>query len=280
MKAVRDFGCAVLSLSGAFLTAWGHWEHQMIDSKIYWRAPAYLYLPSNKIIQHPHLRGEPAWAVRSGAAVSYAHLIPESCAHTLVKSSVSICRCFFFSTLFRRYLIVTAPLGLRPSLLCLYFSSTLSAKPWRPHCAGSCSCGDSRDCGLRTFTATTRRRGSPAGGGTRSCRPTSYRKTASVSWQWCDLMVSDAWDACKCAWCSMQDAGKGLLGSTLCGLCSSGPTSQQSVSQLFSFIQLWQASAAHSIWKKLPIYPQPASLPRPPSPSYAKGCSSRPFSKI
>lgn len=43
------------------------------------------------------LQGEPAQAAHSGAAVSYALLIPESCAHTLVKSSVSICRCFFFS---------------------------------------------------------------------------------------------------------------------------------------------------------------------------------------
>lgn len=97
MKAVGDFGDAALWLSGAFFTAWGHLGHQMIDSKIHWRAPAYLYLPSNKLTRHLHLRGEPAWAARSGAAVSYARLIPESCAHMLVKSSVSICRCFFFS---------------------------------------------------------------------------------------------------------------------------------------------------------------------------------------
>lgn len=155
-------------------------------------------------VRHLSLRGEPAWAAHSGAAVSYARLIPESCAHTLVKSSFSICRCFFFfffSALFRRYLIVTAPLGLRPFLLS-YFSSTLSAKPWRPLCAGSCSCGDSRDFGLRTLTTTTRRRGLPPGGGTHSCRPMSYRKMASVSWfihvaRW----LVDAW----CSGCRMLD---------------------------------------------------------------------------
>lgn len=41
------------------------------------------------------LQGEPARAAHSGASVSYALLIPESCAHTLVKSSVSICKWFF-----------------------------------------------------------------------------------------------------------------------------------------------------------------------------------------
>lgn len=188
MKAVGDLGDAALSPSAAFLTAWGHLGQRKMDSGFHWRASASLHLPSNKNKKDLHLRGEPALAVRFRAAVSYACLIPESCAHTLVKSQhLQV----FFSALFRGVLIVTVLLGLLPSLLPLIFPSSSERKPWRPHCAGSCSFADSRDFGLRTLTATTRRGGSTAGGGTRSCHPTSYRKMASVSSQWFDLIVRD-----------------------------------------------------------------------------------------